>query len=111
MIALDKLLQTAGIEEAELRRWIDSGWVLPEGETGRWFFYDVDVARIRLIAEIQHDLAIDDEAVPVVLLLLDQLYGLRRELNALCGAIAAQPGGVREAIIAAIAQDRSSESG
>jgi chaperone modulatory protein CbpM len=102
MIALEALLQSVRVEESELRQWIESGWVLPEGDTGQWFFHEVDVARVRLIAEIRHDLAIDDGAVPVVLSLLDQLYGLRRELQALSGAVAAQPSTVRDAIIAAL---------
>jgi chaperone modulatory protein CbpM len=102
MIALEALLQIVRVEESELRHWIESGWVLPEGDTGRWVFHEVDVARVRLIAEIRYDLAIDDGALPVVLSLLDQLYGLRRELQALCGAVAAQPSEVRDAIAAAI---------
>jgi chaperone modulatory protein CbpM len=102
MIALEALLRTVRVDEAELRYWIESGWVLPEGTPGQWVFHEVDVARVRLIAEIRHDLAIDDGAVPVVLSLLDQLYGLRRELQALCGAVAAQPSSVRDAIAAAI---------
>jgi chaperone modulatory protein CbpM len=57
---------------------------------------------VRLIIEIRHELAIDDETVPVVLSLVDQLYGLRRELGALCGAIAAQPEATRQAIAAAL---------
>jgi chaperone modulatory protein CbpM len=103
MIGFDALLQEIGaLDAAELTLWIDSGWVRPEGEPGAWLFREVDVARIRLIVEIHHDLAIDADAVPVVLSLLDQLYGLRRELGALCGAVAAQPAATRQAIAAAL---------
>jgi len=110
MIGLDALLrQVAALDAAELALWIDSGWVRPEGEPGNWLFHEVDVARVRLIVEIRHDLAIDVDAVPVVLSLLDQLYGLRRELSALCGAIAAQPEATRQAIAAAL-RERGEES-
>lgn len=103
MIALEAVLEEIGVlDAAELTRWIDSGWVRPEGEHGRWLFRAVDVARVRLIVEIRHELAIDDETVPVVLSLVDQLYGLRRELGALCSAIAAQPEATRQAIAAAL---------
>jgi chaperone modulatory protein CbpM len=103
MIALEAVLQEIGaLDAAELTRWIDSGWVRPEGEHGQWLFRAVDVARVRLIIEIRHELAIDDETVPVVLSLVDQLYGLRRELGALCGAIAAQPEATRQAIATAL---------
>jgi chaperone modulatory protein CbpM len=106
MIALETLLQTVAVDKAELTAWIESGWVRPETETGSWAFREVDVARVRLIAEIRHDLAIDDEAVPVVLSLLDQLYGLRRDLTALCSAIAVQPSDVRAAIATALHEER-----
>jgi len=103
MIGFDSLLHEVGaLDAAELTAWIDSGWVRPEGEPGAWFFREVDVARIRLIVDIRHDLAIDAETVPVVLSLVDQLYGLRRELGALCGAVAAQPEATRQAIADAL---------
>jgi chaperone modulatory protein CbpM len=59
---------------------------------------------------MRRDLAIDADAVPVVLSLLDQLYGLRRELGALCGAVAAQPAAVRQAIEAALRERGEGES-
>src|SRR5690348_11566791 len=105
MIDLGELLATAGIAEAELRTWIESDWIHPEGEPGAWIFRDIDVARVRLIIEIR-DLEIGDEALPLVLSLLDQLYGARRHLGALCGAVAAQPPEVRAAIAAAIGTAR-----
>jgi chaperone modulatory protein CbpM len=108
MIGFNALLREIGaLDAAELTMWIDSGWVRPEGEPGNWLFHEVDVARVRLIVEFRHDLAIDAEAVPVVLSLLDQLYGLRRELGALCGAVAVQPEATRRAIAAAL-HERSS---
>jgi chaperone modulatory protein CbpM len=111
VIGFDALLAEIGaLDAAELTLWIDSGWVRPEGEPGQWLFHEVDVARVRLIVEIRHDLAIDADAVPVVLSLLDQLYGLRRDFGALCGAIAAQPEATRQAIAAALRQRRDGAS-
>jgi chaperone modulatory protein CbpM len=103
MIDFDALLRESGaLDAAELTRWIESGWVQPESDDGHWAFHAIDVARARLIVEIRHELAIDEEAIPVVLSLLDQVYGLRRELAALCGAVADQPDPVRQAIAAAL---------
>jgi chaperone modulatory protein CbpM len=111
MIGFDSLLREIGaLDAAELTLWIDSGWVRPEGEPGAWLFHEVDVARVRLIVEMRRDLAIDADAVPVVLSLLDQLYGLRRELGALCGAVAAQPEATRQAIEAALRKRGDGES-
>ena len=41
-------------------------------------FSDIDLARARLIADLRGDLGVNDEAIPVVLDLIDQIHGLRR---------------------------------
>ena len=93
-----------GLEEEELRRWIAERWVLPEGGAGGYIFHEVDVARVRLICELRHDLAIDEEAMPVVLRLLDQVYSLRRRLRATIDAIDAQPAEIRAALRARLGE-------
>jgi chaperone modulatory protein CbpM len=99
MIAFDELLiRLRGLERRELVRWVENRWVLPERRAETWVFHEVDVARVELIFEIRRDFAIDDEAMPVVLGLLDQVYGLRRQMRRLCDAVAAQPDEVRDAI-------------
>jgi chaperone modulatory protein CbpM len=44
--------------------------------------------------------------VPLVLSLLDQVYALRRQMNALTGAIREQPEDVRRAILDLLAERR-----
>ena len=102
MIALTRLLESVALERAELIAWIESGWVRPARRDGEFLFDELDVARVRLIAELRRDCAIGEEALPVILSLLDQLYGTRHELALLCRAIAAQPETVRQAIKAAL---------
>ena len=102
MTGLASVIEIVGIEEAELRLWIDSGWIKPEPIAQSWDFHEVDIARARLIAEMRRDLEIADDTVPVILSLLDQLYRLRHDLSALCAADAAQPEEVRVAIAAVL---------
>ncbi len=71
------------VSEGEVTRWIEQSWVLPVEEEGELRFDDVDRARIQLIVELRRDLEVNDEAIPVVLRLLDQVYGLRRTLDEL----------------------------
>jgi chaperone modulatory protein CbpM len=86
---------------AELRVWCEAGWVSPaRGEAGP-VFDEVDLARIRLVRELRDDLGLDEEAVPVVLSLVDQLYGMRREFRALARAVDQQPAEVAAHIRAA----------
>jgi chaperone modulatory protein CbpM len=65
--------------------------VLPVEENGDFFFDEADVARVRLIAELRNDLGVNEDAIPVVLRLLDQVYSLRRALAELNEAIQALP--------------------
>ena len=99
MIGFDEVLvRCRGLERRELTRWVEERWVLPERRAETWVFHEVDVARIELILEFRRDFAVDDEAMPLVLSLLDQVYSLRRQMKRLCDAVAAQPEDVQAAI-------------
>ena len=107
MIALETLVgQFPDLDRIELLRWVENRWVLPERQGGSWVFHEVDVARVELILEIRRGWALDDEAMPLVLGLLDQVYELRRQLRRLCDAIAAQPGEIRDAIESTLSRGR-----
>jgi chaperone modulatory protein CbpM len=103
LIALDELLRRVrSLDRQELVRWVENRWVLAERQSGDWLFREVDIARVELIQEIRQEFAIDDEALPLVLDLLDQVYGLRRQLRRLCDALAAQPEEVQQRVRAAL---------
>ena len=105
MIALEALVgQFSGLDRIELLRWVENRWVLPERQGGSWVFRDVDIARVELILEIRREWALDDEAMPLVLGLLDQVYELRRQLRRLCEAVEAEPIEIRDAIKRTLAQ-------
>ncbi len=95
-----------GLTRERVVAWVERTWVCPaSGEQGL-VFDDIDIARMALICQLRDELQVDREAIPVVLSLIDQLHGLRRELRALVRAIEAQPGPVREDIIARVRQAR-----
>jgi chaperone modulatory protein CbpM len=103
MMGRDELTRRfAELDGAELARWIENRWILPEGEGGsgmeEWLFREVDVARVELILEIRRDFAVDDEALSLVLGLLDQVYSLRRQMRRLSDAIECQPPELQDAI-------------
>src|SRR5262249_29695369 len=97
------LQQFRDLAEGDLQRWIEERWVRPDRDPDGYVFHEVDVARVRLIVELRHELAIDEEALPVVLSLLDEVYRLRAHIKTLCGAIEAQPWEVRSALVARLA--------
>jgi chaperone modulatory protein CbpM len=75
------IAQFNGLQRSDLERWISNDWVRPDGDQGRYLFHEIDIARVRLIHELRDDLHVNEEALPVVLSLLDQLYALRRRLH------------------------------
>jgi chaperone modulatory protein CbpM len=111
MTSFDELLiRLRSLERRELARWVENRWVSPDRHGETWVFHELDVARVELILEIRRDFAIDDEATELVLRLLDQVYGLRRQMRRLCDAVAAQPPGVQDEIrqaFAAAGKDRT----
>ena len=77
-----------GLRQPDLERWIAEAWVRPDrGEQG-YVFRPIDVVRVRLIVELHQTMALDDEALSMVLSLLDQLYDARRQLHQLRHTIA-----------------------
>ena len=103
VIGLDDLVRrVGGLDRAELTRWVERRWIVPEeqsaGGAERWVFREVDIARVELILDLRREFSIDEEALPLVLDLLDQVYSLRRQMRRLCDAIECQPAEIRDAI-------------
>jgi len=71
----------------EVEGWIAQDLVRPAQEGGAWLFRDIDVARLQLIQELRHELRLEEDALPVVLRLMDQLYDARRRLRRLRDAV------------------------
>jgi len=84
MITIEVLLaRVPNLPLQDLERWISNDWVKPDGPAGDYAFREIDVARVQLIQELRDKLEVNEAAVPVVLMLLDQLYDLRRRMRAM----------------------------
>lgn len=88
----------SGLESSTLRFWIERGWIAPTRSREGFGFREIDVARVRLIYEFSTDLGLDDNALDVILPLLDQVHGLRHQLRCLADAVSRQPNDVRKRI-------------
>ena len=69
-----------GVAEESLFRFISYTWLRPIEETE---FDEEDIARARLIRELQEDLGVNDAAVPIILHLIDQIHRMQGELRRL----------------------------
>ena len=87
-----------GLREADVLTWVERGWVRPDDEV----FHEIDVARVRLIYDLMFRMDLRDDAIPLILSLLDQVYELRGVVRSLMEAIEAQPAPVRDAILAGL---------
>jgi chaperone modulatory protein CbpM len=100
------------LEAEVLQAWLDAGWLLPRRDGAKRDFSEVDLARARLIQDLEQ-LGVNDEGIPVILDLLDQLHGLRRTMRDILSAIHAQPEAMRRWIVAdlrAAALDRADDA-
>ena len=79
-----------GLTVARLRAFVAADCVAPAEREGRLAFAEADVARVPL-EELVEDFDLDAEAAAVVVSLVDQIHGLRRELRRLGEAVAAEP--------------------
>ena len=87
------------VDQVELTHWVELGWVQPQRQAeAEPVFSDLDVARVCLICDLRRDLAVEEETMPLVLSLLDQLYAMRRQMKALTSVLQRQPDDVRRAI-------------
>jgi chaperone modulatory protein CbpM len=98
----DLIRRIEGLTVTELHYCIERGWVAPSAGAAGTGYLEIDVARVRLIRELRHDLALDDEVIPLLLSLMDRVHGLRRELRVLAEAVAELPEPMRERVAAAV---------
>lgn len=106
-----EFLRRARISSDAIDQWVDEGWLAPRGARGEWTFSEIDLARTRLIQDLTGDLGVNDEGIPIILGLIDQLHGLRRALGELLVAVRAQPTNTRERFAAELRAVRLQRDG
>ncbi|MCJ2028838.1 chaperone modulator CbpM [Methylobacterium sp. J-043] len=93
-----EFLARADLRADSLEIWLETGWLVPTYREGVHHYFEIDLARVQLIHDLQHDLGINDDGVAVVLDLIDQVGGLRHVLREVLRALEAQPDAVRRQI-------------
>ncbi len=107
MISIETLcIRVVGLRREDVERWIGLSWVRPDGQPGGYLFHDIDVARVRLIVELREQMQVNEEALPVVLSLLDQLYEARRRMRRVRDALErAAPPELRQEVLRLLVSD------
>ncbi len=77
------------LTRARLRSFIEAEIVRPlQGEEGGCVFRQIDLARLELMCELCETFDLGEDALGVVMSLIDQLHGLRRELRVVLDVVA-----------------------
>lgn len=83
MIRIEEFLIRAHLDRHALDAWVEAGWLVPPQTGPELMFSDVDLARAQLIHDLRDDFGVNNEAVSVILHLVDQVHGLRRSMQEL----------------------------
>ncbi len=105
MITIEEILIRHSVNRVELTAWIEERWVRPQQTADSVLFDEADEARVALICELKRDLSVNEEAIPLVLTLLDQLYSARDTLRRLTEALQSLPPSLREQIKSRLGHD------
>lgn len=78
---------------------LTEAWVRPHMSENGPVFDQTDLARLQLILDLTEDMGVNDEAVPVILDLIDEVNTLRRRMRALDAALEVEDRDAYEAVI------------
>ena len=106
-----EFLLRARVDPDAVDMWVDAGWLAPGNASGEWTFTEIDLARTRLIQDLAGDLGVNEEGIPIILGLVDQLHGLRRALGEMLVVLRAQPASARERFAAELRTVRLERDG
>lgn len=87
----DVLVEVPGLTEERLVDYIQAGAISPVQADHGPLFRDVDIARLNLLVDLADGFELDDEALLLVMSLVDQLHGLRGDMRAILTAVAQEP--------------------
>jgi chaperone modulatory protein CbpM len=90
------------LSQVEVTNWVERGWVIPETAEAGFVFHEIDVARVGLIHDLRRDMDIGEDAISLVLSLLDQVYELRSRMKSMLHVLGSQPQDVQAALLDAL---------
>ncbi len=86
------------LDRARLTRFLRAQVIFPAEASGRAVYRQVDIARMELLCDLCDDFELNDDALGMVMQLVDQLHGTRGDLAALLRALGEEPDDVRRRV-------------
>ena len=88
----DEALAAVGrLDRARLARFVRTEVIRPADAGGSKVYRQIDIARMELLCDLSDDFEMNDDALGIVMELVDQLHGTRNELLALMRALGEEP--------------------
>lgn len=78
-----EFLVSVNLQEQTLEFWLEQQWIIPDGTAAEACFSECDIARARLIQDLERDFGVNDAGIGLILHLVDQLHGVRQALSLL----------------------------
>ncbi|MGB5557489.1 MAG: hypothetical protein WBN04_05700 [Paracoccaceae bacterium] len=98
----EAIAAVARLTRPQLTAFVEAEIVIPlRTETGL-VFRQIDIVRLELLCELSESFSLDEDALGVVISLIDQLHAVRGELRDVLEAIEAEPEEVRRRIAVAL---------
>ena len=79
-LKIEEAANELGVDQTLLVRFIEEHWILPVVKEQR-AFDEEDLARSRLICALRNEFGVNDDAVPIILNLLDQMHYLQDQVR------------------------------
>ncbi len=95
------------LTRTQLMSFVETEIIIPIHTDNGLSFRRVDLVRMELLCELSENFNIEDDALGIVISLIDQLHDVRGELRSLLEVINAEPTKVRERIGKALIRNRS----
>ncbi len=104
---LQTVAAVSRLSVTRLRRFVAADCVRPAEDAGEAQFTEADLARLELLLDLSESYDFDEDALSLVMGLIEQLHGMRREMHALGRAIDEEQDEARARLRAAYARHRA----
>lgn len=74
-----------GVDEGTILHFIEEEWIVPSDPSMEELDSE-DIARCKLIHELQADFGVNEEAIPIILQLIDRIHAMELEAKKLSSA-------------------------
>lgn len=95
----DAIAAVARLSRVQLVSFVEAEMILPLQTDSGPKYRQIDLVRMELLCELSEQFDLSADALGVVISLIDQLYGVRAELQTVLDAVGQEPSDVRQRIL------------